>query len=63
MNPFYAVTFLVLAACTACLEWFKSTAAAKPYAGNKSFLSFRDNYLLVYSIMMGTLHVESPSTF
>lgn len=55
MNPFYIVTFCVLAACTAFLEWFKSTSAPKPYAGNKSFLSFRDNYLFVYSLMMGAL--------
>lgn len=53
MEPFYTVTFATLAICTGCLEWFKSTAPAKAYQGNKAFLGFRDNYLLVYSLMMG----------
>jgi hypothetical protein len=54
METFYLITFVVLGFCTACLEWFKSTGESKPYQGNKAFLGFRDNYLLVYSTMMGT---------
>ena len=47
------LTFVILAICTCILEWFKSTSAPKPYHGNRSFLGFRDNYMLVYSLMMG----------
>lgn len=54
MESFYVLSFLVLALCTGLLEWFKSTSATKPYHGNKVFLGFRDNYLVVYSLMMGT---------
>ena len=53
MNPFYIVTFVVLAACTALLEFKKAQGGAKPYASNSSFLSFRNNYIFVYSLMMG----------
>lgn len=53
MEPFYLVSFIVLAIFTCLLEWFKSTSTPKPYQGNKSFLGFRDNYLMVYSLMMG----------
>eukprot|EP00892_Ulva_mutabilis_P009517 jgi/Ulvmu1/6938/UM032_0016.1 len=63
MNPFYAVTFVFLAACTACLEWFKSTVAPKPYSSNKSFLSFRDNYLFVYCLMMAGDWLQGPYVY
>jgi Sugar-tranasporters, 12 TM len=55
MNLFYVVTFAVLAACTALLEYRKAQGGAKPYASNKGFLSFRNNYIFVYSLMMGAL--------
>ena len=47
------LTFIIFAISTCILEWFKSTSAPKPYHGNKPFLAFRDNYLMVYSLMMG----------
>lgn len=53
MNPFYLITFVMLAACTALLEFMKSQGSAKPYAGNKGFLGFRNNYIFVYTVMMG----------
>ena len=53
MNPFYIITFAALAACTGLLEYRKAHSGPKPYANDKSFLSFRNNYILVYSLMMG----------
>ena len=53
MESFYVLSFVILAFSTCILEWLKSTSAPKPYHGNRSFLGFRDNYLMVYSLMMG----------
>jgi hypothetical protein len=53
MHFFYQSTFLVLAATTGLLEYLKAHGAPKPFSTNNSFLSFRNNYLLVYSLMMG----------
>jgi Sugar-tranasporters, 12 TM len=52
MNSFYVITFAVLAICTAILERCKA-ASGKAITGNKSFQAFRNNYILVYSLMMG----------
>lgn len=53
MNPFYYLSFAVLAVCTAALELAKASGAAKPFASNRGFLAFRNNYLFVYTLMMG----------
>lgn len=53
MEPFYLITFLVLAACTAVLEVGKASGAPKAYSSDQGFLAFRNNYILVYSLMMG----------
>lgn len=53
MEPFYLITFLVLAACTAVLEAKKASGTPKAYSSDKGFLTFRNNYILVYSLMMG----------
>ena len=52
MQQLYPLLFLCLAAGCAYLEWPRgkdAQKAAKPAA----FLAFRNNYLFVYSCMMG----------
>lgn len=59
MQPFYAVLFLVLLAAACLLQWASSGASFKAdYWGlsgapSTPFQRFRNNYLFVYSLMMG----------
>ncbi len=54
MEVFYTFVFAVLAALAATLEITKSKEAAVE-SGNKEFMRFRNNYVLVYALMMGAV--------
>lgn len=52
MEGYYAL-FGVTAAAIVCLEWPRGVREDKANTLPSSFLSFRRNYLFVYSLMMG----------
>lgn len=52
MEPFYTVVFGVLAAVAAVLELTKSKDSAAD-TSSKEFTRFKNNYVLVYALMMG----------
>ena len=52
MEPFYTVVFGVLAAVAAVLELTKSKESAAD-TSSKEFSRFKNNYVLVYALMMG----------
>ena len=53
MEPFYALLLLLLATMAIILEFGSGPPAASPSASNAAFRSFRNNYLLVFSLAMG----------
>ena len=55
MEMFYLVVFGVSAAAAAALQWSKAAEKSEGNA-NKEFLRFRNNYVLVYGLMMGESH-------
>ena len=65
MEPFYPVTFASLALICIGLEVWKRQTQTKSITSTKGFVSFRNNYLFVYSLMMGALprmHVVKDDT-
>lgn len=52
MELFYIAVFLVSAVAAAALEGTRKSATGSE-TGNRDFLKFRNNYVLVYSLMMG----------
>jgi hypothetical protein len=55
MEGFYGVLFALLSCVCMVLEWPRAAVAGKPVAAAKpaAFTAFRNNYLVVYSLMMG----------
>ncbi len=57
MEGFYLVVFALLSCVCLVLEWPRAALGGKPAADRAplpaSFLHFRNNYLVVYSLMMG----------
>ena len=58
MEPFYTLLFAILSGAIILLEWPRASTvvgvkAATPAALPPAFVSFRNNYLVVYSLMMG----------
>ena len=61
METFLLLVFASLAALTALLELSKRQKS-KQETMNRSFLQFRNNYVLVYALMMGAfVHPTSQS--
>lgn len=52
MEIFYIAVFLLSAVAAAALEGTRKSATGSEI-GNRDFLKFRNNYVLVYSLMMG----------
>lgn len=52
MEPFYAMIFGVAAVLAAILE-YGNRAGKSQAATSREFTLFRNNYLIVYSLMMG----------
>ena len=65
METFLLLVFASLAALTALLELSKRQKS-KQETTNRDFIRFRNNYVLVYALMMGTSvrltppHTEKP---
>ena len=55
MEGFYGILFAVLSALCLVLEWPRAPPPGKaaPAAKPAAFTAFRNNYLFVYSLMMG----------
>lgn len=56
MELFYISVFLLAAVAAAALEGTRKSSTGSE-SGNRDFLKFRNNYVLVYSLMMGALCV------
>lgn len=52
MELFYGIVFLLSALAAGILEWTKKSEGSSG-SGNRDFLKFRNNYVLVYALMMG----------
>lgn len=52
MEAFYTALFAAMAAVAAALEMTRSKDAASE-SGSREFVRFRNNYVLVYALMMG----------
>ena len=52
METFLLLLFAAVAALTAVLELSKRQSS-KPETANRDFIRFRNNYVLVYALMMG----------
>lgn len=52
MEVFYGIVFLLSALAAGCLEWTKKSESNSG-DGDQDFLKFRNNYVLVYALMMG----------
>ena len=52
MELFYIAVFLLSAVAAAALEATRKSSTGSE-TGNRDFLKFRNNYVLVYSLMMG----------
>ena len=52
MELFYVAVFLLSALAAAVLEGTRKTETGSAIA-NRDFLTFRNNYVLVYALMMG----------
>ncbi len=52
MELFYVAVFLLSALAAAALEGTRKTETGSAIA-NRDFLKFRNNYVLVYALMMG----------
>jgi hypothetical protein len=52
MEAFLLLVFAAVAALTAVLELSKRQSS-KPETTNREFVKFRNNYVLVYALMMG----------
>ena len=68
MEPFYSMLFMALATVCLGLETFPfgMSAAATALAAQPrppAFTAFRNNYLVVYSLMMGARAVRTPGGF
>ena len=63
MEGFYGVLFAVLSALCMVLEWPRAPPPGKPAPAAKpaAFVAFRNNYLFVYSLMMGALRAPLSS--
>ena len=64
MDPFYSVLFGLLATVCLALEWPARLYGTKLASPDRpippaSFLTFRYNYLVVYSLMMGAQRSRS----
>ncbi len=56
MDSFYGIVFGICAVVAAVLEWGnRSGADGKQSALPTEFVAFKNNYLIVYTLMMGTL--------
>lgn len=55
MEIFYVVVFGVLAVCAAVLETTKKTSNVDN--SSKEFSRFKNNYVLVYALMMGAIRL------
>ena len=57
MEVFYGIVFLLSAMAVGILEWTKNSEGSSGNGssgnGNRDFLKFRNNYVLVYALMMG----------
>lgn len=57
MEIFYGIVFLLSALAVGILEWTKKSEGSSGNGssgnGNHDFLKFRNNYVLVYALMMG----------
>ena len=61
MEGFYGVLFAVLSSVCLVLEWPRASLGTKPAQPLPApFTHFRNNYLLVYSLMMGACHAAQP---
>ena len=61
MELFYVAVFLLSALAAAVLEGTRKTETGSAIA-NRDFLKFRDNYVLVYALMMGEAYsLTQPS--
>jgi hypothetical protein len=59
MELFYVTAFTILAAVCFYLEITNKSAAANGQVTSDAFRTFRNNYLVVYALMMGTLPLEN----
>lgn len=55
MELFYVAVFLLSALAAAALEGTRKAESGSAIA-NRDFLKFRNNYVLVYALMMGEAH-------
>ncbi len=61
MELFYVAVFLLSALAAAALEGTRKTETGSAIA-NRDFLKFRNNYVLVYALMMGEAYnLTQPS--
>lgn len=61
MEAFYGLVFGVCAIMAAVLEWGnRSGADGKNSALPTDFVAFKNNYLLVYTLMMGKDMIHAP---
>jgi hypothetical protein len=68
MEPIYIALFVVFAVPAAVLEytenacfglWERKTAAAQGHSG--AYLHFRNNYVLIFSLMMGKMRLTTSA--
>ena len=52
MELFYLIVFSLSAVAAGALEWTKKSEGSSA-TGNRDFIKFRNNYVLVYALMMG----------
>ncbi|KAL3149800.1 hypothetical protein ABBQ38_013625 [Trebouxia sp. C0009 RCD-2024] len=62
MELFYIAVFLLSAAAAAALEGTRKSATGSE-SGNRDFLKFRNNYVLVYSLMMAGDWLQGPFVY
>jgi len=63
MEGFYGILFALLTALCLVLEWPRAPPPGKaaPAAKPAAFKAFRNNYLFVYSLMMGASQSRLPA--
>ena len=61
MELFYVAVFLLSALAAAALEGTRKTETGSAIA-NRDFLKFRNNYVLVYALMMGETYSLTHSS-
>ena len=59
METFLLLVFAAVAAIAALLELYKRQSS-KQETTNRDFIRFRNNYVLVYALMMGANDAHSP---